>query len=93
MMMLNEHERESTQAVIEPGITPVHRASPPHAPRASAALESARAEHDAYTQDRERTEHAGLLRALLVLAAVVLVGSIWRAGLDRVFVHGWWGQW
>ena len=28
-----------------------------------------------------------------VLAVVVLVGSIWRAGLDSVFVHGWWRQW
>ena len=92
-MLPNEHEREPAQAVIAPGESPVHRASPPRAPRASAELESAREEHAAYVQRRERTEHAGLLRALLVLAVVVLVGSIWRAGLDSVFVHGWWRQW
>jgi hypothetical protein len=44
-------------------------------------------------QGRERAEHSGLLRALLVLGVVVLLGSIARAGLGRVFVHGWWSQW
>jgi hypothetical protein len=93
MAMPSEHERDPAQAVIAPGVTQVHRASPVRAPRASAELASAREEHDAYVQGRERMEHIGILRALLVLGVVVLMGSVWRAGLDRVFVHGWWKQW
>jgi len=89
----SEHQAESAQAVIAPGSAPLHRASPPRAPRASAELESAREEHTAYVQGRELAERFGILRALLVLAVVVLVAGIWRAGLDRVFVHGWWRQW
>ena len=91
--MMPPSEHEPAQAVIAPGITPVHRASPPRAPRASAELQSSREEHAAYVERREQTERTGILRALLVLGAAVLVCSIWRAGLDRVFVHGWWRQW
>lgn len=91
--MPSEHEREPAQAVIAPGVAQVHRASPARAPRASAELANAREEHAAYVQGRERMEHAGILRALLVLGLVVLLGSVWHAGLDRVFVHGWWKQW
>jgi len=93
MKLPSEHEREPAQAVIAPGKTPVHRASPVRSPQASAELVNAREEHAAYVQGRERMERAGLLRALLVLGVVVLMGSICRAGLDRVFVHGWWKQW
>jgi hypothetical protein len=91
--MMLPSENESAQAVIAPGKTPLHRAAQPRAPRATAELESARVEHAAYVERRERAEHAGFVRALLVLAVVVLGLSIWRAGLDRVFVHGWWKQW
>ena len=93
MILPSKHEAESAQAVIAPGSTPLHSASPPRPPRASAELASAREEHAAYVDGRERAERSGFLRALLVLAVVVLVASIWRAGLDRVFVHGWWRQW
>jgi len=86
-------ELESAQAVIAPGETPLHRAEPARAPRPSAELESARQEHGAYVARRERAERSGVVRALLVLAGLVLVAGIWRAGLDRVFVHGWWRQW
>jgi hypothetical protein len=91
--MMSPSEHESTQAVVAPGEKRSHRAAPPRAPRASAELESAREEHAAYVHGRERAERFGFLRALLVLAVIVLVASIWRAGLDRVFVHGWWRQW
>jgi len=93
MMLPSEHEAEPAQAVIAPGVMQVHRASPPRPPRATAELESAREEHAAYVRGRERLEHAGFLRALVVLAVVVLVASIEHAGLGRVFVHGWWSQW
>jgi hypothetical protein len=91
--MPNDNQRETAQAVIEPGVTQVHRASPPRAPGPSAELSAAREEHAAYVQQREGAERSGLVRALLVLGVVVLLGSIWRAGLDRVFVNGWWRQW
>jgi len=93
MILPSKHEAESAQAVIAPGSTPLHRAAPPRPPRVSAELASAREEHAAYVHGRERAERSSFLRALLVLAVVVLVASIWRAGLDRVFVHGWWRQW
>ncbi len=31
-----------------------------------------------------------MVRGLILLAVVLLMGSAARAGLDRVFVHGWW---
>jgi hypothetical protein len=33
------------------------------------------------------------VRGLLLLAVVVLVFSIWRAGAHRVFTQGWWRLW
>jgi hypothetical protein len=93
MMLPSEHEAEPAQAVIAPGVTQVHRASPPRPPRVTAELSSAREEHAAYVQGRERLEHAGFLRVLVVLAVLALAASIAHAGLGRVFVHGWWRQW
>ncbi|WP_263382295.1 hypothetical protein [Granulicella arctica] len=33
------------------------------------------------------------VRGLLVIAALVLAGSLWRAGAARVFTLGWWRLW
>ncbi len=33
------------------------------------------------------------VRGMLWLAAAVLVFSLWRAGLHRVFTVGWWRLW
>ncbi len=71
----------------------VRPAQPPAIPEPTAALLQARAEADAHRQQREALERRSLVRGLLLLAAVVLVLSIARAGLDRVFVPGWWRQW
>jgi len=92
-MLPSKPEAEPAQAVIAPGVAPLHRASPPRAPRPSAELANAREEHAEYIERREQTERSGFMRALLVLGVLVLLGSIARAGLDRVFVHGWWRQW
>ena len=67
-----------------------HRAAPPRVPAATPALERADEEQRAYLREREALEHRSLLRALLLLAVVMLVASFARAGLARVFVHGWW---
>jgi hypothetical protein len=93
MIQPTKHDAETAPSVVEPGIAAVHRASPPRPPRASVELASAREEHAVYVERREQSERVSILRALLVLGVVVLAGSIWRAGLDRVFVHGWWRQW
>jgi hypothetical protein len=31
-----------------------------------------------------------MVRGLILIALLMLAGSIARAGLERVFVHGWW---
>ncbi len=70
-----------------------HRAQPPAIPAPTPALLQGRAEADAQRRQREALERRSLVRGLLLLAAIVLVLSIARAGLDRVFVPGWWRQW
>jgi len=38
-------------------------------------------------------EQRSLLRGLILLAVVILIASLMRAGVGRLFVHGWWNQW
>ena len=66
------------------------RAEPPRIPPASAELAHAEAEHKAYVAGRERLEQRSVVRGLVVLALVVLLASMLRAGFERVFVHSWW---
>jgi hypothetical protein len=42
---------------------------------------------------RVQMEQRSLLRGLILIALVVLIVSLARAGFDRLFVPGWWGQW
>jgi len=67
-----------------------HRAASPQLPALSPAVERDRREFEHYRDDREKTERRSVVRGLILLAVVVLVGSMLRAGMDRVFVHGWW---
>jgi hypothetical protein len=67
-----------------------HRAASPQNPALTPAFERARQEFARYRDDREKIERRSVVRGLILLAVVVLVGSAARAGLDRVFVHGWW---
>jgi hypothetical protein len=69
------------------------RAQPPAIPTPTLALLQARAEADAHRRQREALERRSLVRAMLLLAAIVLFLSIARAGFDRAFVPGWWRQW
>ena len=59
------------------------------APEPTRALAQARAEMQSYRREREEIERRSIVRGLIVLAMVVLVGSLARAGLERVFVQGW----
>lgn len=42
---------------------------------------------------RVQLEQSSLLRGLMLVAIVVLIVSLARAGFDRLFVPGWWRQW
>jgi hypothetical protein len=67
-----------------------HRAEPPRIPAPTRTLERAQLERKAYLRKREQMEHRSLMRGLFLLALLVLVASIARAGVDRVFIPGWW---
>lgn len=70
-----------------------HRADPPR----PAALterdqrrESTRLEK---LNSRLRIEQRSMLRGLILLAVVILIASLTRAGFGRLFVPRWWTQW
>ena len=42
---------------------------------------------------RVRLEHRSLLRGLILLAVVILIVSLARAGFGGLFVPRWWTQW
>lgn len=67
-----------------------HRAEPPRVPEPTPELKRAEQERSEYISGRERVEQRSVLRGLIVLASLVLLFSICRAGLDRVFIGRWW---
>jgi hypothetical protein len=42
---------------------------------------------------RLQLEQRSLLRGLILLAVVILIASLARAGFGRLFVPRWWTQW
>jgi hypothetical protein len=70
-----------------------------HRPAAARAPELSRGAQRELAALRERrrqgelAERRGTVRGLLLLALVVLIASVWRAGLERVFLPGWWRHW
>lgn len=69
------------------------RAQPPRPPALTPEQqirENARVE---VLRARLRLEQRSLLRGLILLAVVILIVSLARAGLDRLFVPGWWREW
>jgi len=69
------------------------RAAPPAIPTSTRQHEQALAERVAYHREREHVERSRQLRGLLILAFIVIVFSIVRAGFDRVFPPSWWHLW
>ncbi|QMV19363.1 hypothetical protein GOB94_12230 [Granulicella sp. 5B5] len=69
------------------------RAGAPQAPPATRALERARVEQAAYRAERARLERRSMVRGLVLLALLVLVVSMLRAGVHNVFLPGWWRHW
>jgi hypothetical protein len=70
-----------------------YRASPPAIPAATREQQRDLAELETRHREGEHIERRRQLRGLLALAFIVLVLSIARAGVDRVFTHGWWRLW
>ena len=66
------------------------RAEPPRIPAPTRALERAELERKTCLRGRETLEARSVVRGLILLAIVVLLASMIRAGFGRVFVHGWW---
>jgi hypothetical protein len=66
------------------------RAARPAIPEPTRGLKKKREEFRMYRAAREKIERRSMVRGLIVLAVLVMVGSIVRAGLDRAFVRGWW---
>jgi hypothetical protein len=75
-----------------PAATP-ERAAPPTVPASTRQHERDLAERESYHRDREHIERNRQLRGLLLLACIVIVLSIARAGLGRVFPPSWWHLW
>ena len=73
--------------------TEARRAQPPR----PSALTPEQQRHEKTRIDalraRVRLEQRSLLRGLIFLAVVILIVSLARAGLDRLFVPGWWREW
>lgn len=69
------------------------RAEPPRPPALTEReqrRESARIDR---LNARVRLEQRSLLRGLILLAVVILIVSLMRAGFGRLFVPRWWTQW
>lgn len=68
-------------------------AEPPRPPVASQEEQRREASRLSGVASRLRLEQRSLLRGLVILAILVLLGSLARAGFGRLFVPGWWRQW
>lgn len=71
----------------------LRRAQRPRPVAVTPALRKANGERQAYLGEREGKERRSMLRGLILLAVLVLVFSLVRAGTERVFYAGWWRQW
>jgi hypothetical protein len=69
------------------------RAAPPAFPAPTRQHQREVADRDSCHRDREHMERRRQLRGLLILALIVIVLSIARAGLGRVFPPTWWHLW
>ena len=70
-----------------------HRAEPPRPPALTEREQLREADRLDRLKVRVRLEQRSLLRGLILLAVLILIASLARAGLGRLFVPGWWRQW
>jgi hypothetical protein len=66
------------------------RAEEPRAPAPTRELAQIQQERESYRARREKASSRSATRGFLLLALIVLLASMARAGLGRVFVSGWW---
>ena len=69
------------------------RAKPPRPPVLSDSHERAEIARREALAARLRVEQRSLLHGLILLALVVLLASLARAGFGQLFVPGWWREW
>lgn len=78
---------------LDAGLDRAIVAAPVQVPRPSRELQRARAATERkHTAQRVR-QARGQVRGLVLLAMVMLLGSVLRAGVERVFFAGWWRTW
>ena len=70
-----------------------YRAQPPRPPALTPAQQRRETKRIQVLRGRVRLEQRSLLRGLILLAVVILIVSLARAGFGRLFVPGWWRQW
>jgi hypothetical protein len=70
-----------------------HRAQPPRPPALTPEQKQREKTRVEALRARLRLEQRSLLRGLILLAVVILIVSLARAGLGRLFVSGWWREW
>lgn len=66
------------------------QAAPAETPDLPAALKQAAMKRKGQIRSAEDLERRSMLRGLLILALVVLLFSLLRAGTQRAFPAGWW---
>ena len=69
------------------------RAEPPRPPALTEREQRRESVRLETLKGRVRLEQRSLLRGLILLAVVILIASLARAGFGRLFVPGWWRQW
>ena len=69
------------------------RAAAPRAPLATPEMQRVLAEQREHRERGVLRERRSMARGLLLLALGVLVASVLRAGVGRVFLPGWWRHW
>jgi hypothetical protein len=66
------------------------RAERVRVPEPTRALLRERETQRVYRAAREAAARVSTARGVLLVALLVLAASVWRAGLDRAFMPGWW---
>ena len=70
-----------------------HPAKPPRPPALTERDRRRESERLGRLRGRVALEQRSLLRGLILLAVVILIASLARAGFGRLFVPRWWTQW
>lgn len=70
-----------------------HRAEPARPPALTERDQRHETDRLGKLKARVALEQRSLLRGLILLAVVILIVSLARAGFGRLFVPRWWTQW